>query len=177
MNKTEIWSSIDRAPDYEVSNIGRVRRSLTAIKRNSTKRGRMLSLKSDKNTGYVRVSLRSRDGKLLREQVHRLVARAFLGDHRRGCHVNHIDGNKENNEASNLEWCTPQENVRHAWRTGLSSPSKGEDHGGSKLKKRDVEVIRDADKRGVQLGNIAEVFNVTLSTISLIVRNKTWKEE
>lgn len=52
--------------------------------------------------------------------IHRVVAFAFLGDpHNPGLHVNHKDGNKLNNAASNLEWCTNAENMRHSRAMGL----------------------------------------------------------
>jgi hypothetical protein len=58
--------------------------------------------------------------------VHRLVAMAFCNHqkvpwYQKKLVVNHIDGNKRNNRASNLEYCSKAENVRHAHRTGLIS--------------------------------------------------------
>lgn len=71
------------------------------------------------NTGYLRVTI----GHDKHEFVHRLVAETFVRnpDPDRKIHVNHIDGNKCNNNAWNLEWCTRSENIEHAYRTGLSS--------------------------------------------------------
>lgn len=56
--------------------------------------------------------------------VHRLVAEYFLSnpDKQRNF-VNHLDGDKLNNNVSNLEWCTQQENVQHAYETGLLVPT------------------------------------------------------
>lgn len=54
-----------------------------------------------------------------RVKVHNLVAMAFLGGRPEGFQVNHIDGNKENNKASNLEYVSQKENLRHAFVTGL----------------------------------------------------------
>lgn len=174
-NMKEIWKHVYHAPDYEVSNKGRLRRATDAIEKINAHRGRLMSLKPDKYTGYVRCSMMSRDGKMLREQVHRLVGRAFLGNHRKGAQINHKDGDKTNNTVENIEWCSSQENVKHAWQSGLSTTNKGEKHGMSKLKKRDIKVIKDADARGVMLKTIAEVYNVTLSTISNIVRGTSWR--
>ncbi len=50
--------------------------------------------------------------------IHRLMAKTFLPDEKE--HVNHIDGNKQNNQLSNLEWATPKENAQHAILTGLT---------------------------------------------------------
>ena len=69
--------------------------------------------------GYVSVLLYGERPRRL--TVHRLVAKAFLPKSIKK-HVNHIDGNKGNNHVSNLEWCTPKENTRHAIATGLYIP-------------------------------------------------------
>lgn len=71
--------------------------------------------------GYRQVTLR-RDGKSNTVSVHRLVAETYLEPIPDGnkCTVNHIDGNKQNNHISNLEWNTYSENLQHAYDTGLA---------------------------------------------------------
>lgn len=51
--------------------------------------------------------------------IHRLMAKTFLAGPEKP-HVNHIDGNKQNNSIENLEWATPSENAQHAVDTGLT---------------------------------------------------------
>lgn len=65
--------------------------------------------------GYCRVSL-CKNGTVKAHKIHRLVAEAFLIG--KG-HINHKDGNKLNNNVSNLEFCTSKENLAHAYTTGL----------------------------------------------------------
>lgn len=60
----------------------------------------------------------------VRRLVHQLVAEAFIPRIEGKSCVNHIDGDKRNNNSENLEWCTNGENVSHAWRTGLCKPEK-----------------------------------------------------
>src|SRR5687767_12936805 len=83
----------------------------------SHKRSKMMRL-MDNGTGYKRVALRS-GGSCRYLYVHRLVAQAFLENHKELPEVNHKDGDKANNNVNNLEWCTRRENVEHAIRTGL----------------------------------------------------------
>lgn len=115
----EIWKPIKGYEGlYEISNYGRVK-SLPKI------RGRRLTnetiLKPRISTqGYIMVGLRKND-KTFNASVHRLIAEAFIPNPENKKKVNHIDGNKQNNSIDNLEWCTPSENMQHAYRTGLKT--------------------------------------------------------
>ena len=70
------------------------------------------------NNGYLQVCL-TKNGKCCTRTVHRLVAKAFIPNPENKPQVNHIDGNKQNNNVKNLEWCTAKENTGHAIKTGL----------------------------------------------------------
>jgi len=98
----EIWKpcQIDNEI-YEVSNKGRIRNE-------KTKRHLSPSVRSD---GYINVGLKGK----LSLPVHRLVGTVHVTRYREDQNeINHIDGNKQNNSAENLEWCTGKENMQHA---------------------------------------------------------------
>lgn len=104
----EKWVSVpDYKNVYEVSDAGNVRRV----------GGGKLKPHVNFRNGYVYVCL-SKHNQKKTYRLHRIVAKAFLGD-REDMQVNHIDGNKTNNSLSNLEWVTQSENMKHAYRTGL----------------------------------------------------------
>lgn len=107
----EIWKPIANQRGYFVSNLGRVwsertRRIMTPVQRS-------------KNAPYLSVVLRNDDGTQKTHNIHRLVAETFIPNPDGKETVNHLDGNKRNNEVSNLEWATRSENDRHAFRLGL----------------------------------------------------------
>ena len=109
MTNQEIWKPISGYDGlYEVSNIGNVR---------SIKKGIILKPATNK-FGYQIVGL-SKNGKRKEGKVHRLVAKAFIDNPDNKKQVNHKDGNKKNNSVDNLEWVTNQENVIHAFKTGV----------------------------------------------------------
>lgn len=104
----EQWKSINEYEGYyEISSFGRVK---------NTKTGNILN--GDVNSlGYKRVVLYSPVTK--RFFIHRLVAYHFVDGYNEGLIVNHKDGNKQNNNADNLELVTRSENDLHAFRIGL----------------------------------------------------------
>lgn len=71
----------------------------------------------ENNKGYELVTL-SKEGEKQHFLVHRLVAKHFVEGYEEGKEVNHKDGIKTNNKASNLEWVTRRENVQHAIKQG-----------------------------------------------------------
>lgn len=113
--------------DYSVSNLGRVRRDTDAPFRPRIAGG---ILRPTWRGRYLGVSMRATrpDGSRyqITASVHRLVAAAFLGD-ASGRQVNHRSGDRSNNRATNLEYCTQVENMQHASRLGLTA--RGERHG------------------------------------------------
>ena len=105
---------------YQVSSTGQVK-SLTRLFTNSSgakRRYKGSRLKLQYNGHYHHVILRQK-GESKTCLIHRLVADAFLGNSS-STYVNHIDGDKLNNDVRNLEWVTAKENTQHAILHGLS---------------------------------------------------------
>jgi len=94
---------------YNVSSQGRIKNAST---------GRILRLRYTKGRRYAAIHL-PLNGKSVDRYLHVLVAEAFLGPKPTGLDVNHKDGDRLNNAATNLEYVTRQENIRHAVRLGL----------------------------------------------------------
>lgn len=122
----EVWKDIEGYEGlYAVSNMGRVKSIARDVEcgPNGGKRVIKETIKhigtySGNNLGYKIVVL-SKNGKPRMHYVHRLVAEAFV-PHVEGCGVvNHLDCNKNNNRADNLEWTTYKKNSIHAKTNGL----------------------------------------------------------
>jgi len=151
--KNEIWRPIKGYAGYQVSNLGRAR-SLPRIvidlhfggERVRHMKGRILRPGSD-SRGYLHIVL-SVEGKTRTRKLARLVAETFHKNPQNLKVVNHIDGNKKNDCAENLEWCTYSENTRHALRIGLYVPLKGANNSAAK---RVVNI-----KTGVKYGSIKD---------------------
>lgn len=121
---------IEGYPNYQVTEDGRVF-SMDRFEpsKNGSKRKRTgMELKQrESNCGYMRVGLRNGNDRQKSLLVHRIVAKAFVNGFKDCLVVNHIDGDKKNNHASNLEWVTPSENNIHAFVSGLATAKKGND--------------------------------------------------
>ena len=140
-------------------------------------RGKELKGEICKN-GYKRVHV-SKNGKSKRLLVHRIVATAFIPNPDNLPEVNHKDGNKQNNNVSNLEWVTASENQKHAYKTGLKS-AKGIKNGARKLTETDVKEIRNHYVKGkhgeYNTNGLAVKYGVSPRTILQVIKQETWKE-
>lgn len=114
MLNTEIWKEILELP-YDISNLGNVRRNSSAPYKH---RNKTCVQPYTNNKGYSCIHM-YKNSKMHKFQIHRLIAISFITNPNNLPEVNHIDGNILNNSISNLEWCTHQYNMQHAWDTGL----------------------------------------------------------
>lgn len=126
--------------------------------------------------GYVFYFL-SKNGKSKRHYSHRLVAGSFLPKRPGTYEVNHLDGDKTNNHFSNLQWCTPSENTKHAYDTGLKIAPIGTASKLSKLTKEQVVIIKRSYKPyKVSMESLAKQYGVTKQTICGVIHGKTYKD-
>jgi hypothetical protein len=163
----EEWRTIEQFPNYEVSNLGRVRRK---IRVRVSKAGKILKATPD-GQGYLRVNL-FKNGTRYGRILHRLVAEAFLG--KSVSQVNHKDGDKGNNLLENLEYLSPKENTNHAI-TILGKNKRGERNPRAKLKEEDISLIFELSKKGMNQTQIADKLNVSHQHISDILRGLRWR--
>lgn len=156
------FTQIAAHPRYEISKDGVIRHIVT--KRISTQRISPL--------GYINIRIRYL-GKNKQISVHRLLAITFIPNPNNYSDINHIDGNKQNNNLDNLEWCTRQHNILHAYRNGLMS-KVGEKNTKAILKNTDIPVIRKMLANGIFQKDIAKMYGVCQVAISNINVGKNW---
>lgn len=159
------------AGDYLVTNDGRVFTMNFQGGRYHQQKCRL------KDSGYPRAHIHGKD-----MLVHRLVAECFIPNPHGYPVINHIDGVKTNNHVSNLEWCTPADNVRHAVRTGLLSHEMllwitTRPHPKKLLfNKRQIAEIRKMLAEKIPSRVIAAKYGCSPSTIDNVRRNRYYKE-
>jgi hypothetical protein len=156
---------------YEVSDLGRVQsldREICNGKSTRLRKGRII-IPGCQNNGYLQTPL-WKDNKGVSILVHRLVALAFLPNPQNKEFVNHLDGHKQNNVLSNLEWVTRKENHEHAARLGLLS--RGESHYACKLTYANVTEIRRLAECGIRNKYLAAMFNISPSVTCGIVKGR-----
>lgn len=164
-NVVEVWKE-SYVPGYYVSNTGNVRNSI----------GKLMSQQENHN-GYMVLHLKVNDVQTT-VRVHRMVAIAFIPNPENKPQVNHKDGNKKNNCVDNLEWVTGEENIEHAFRTGLTKVLAGHESPYAKLTAEDVKYIRESYRPGNKLYGaraLARKFGVHHSTIEDVIHKNTYK--
>ena len=150
---------------YEVSNLGRIRSNRTAPPR--------LMKLSVINSGHRQVHL-THGPEHKHFLIHRLVASAFIPNPEDKSDVNHIDGNKANNRASNLEWMSNADNQRHSVSAGLRR--LGASHHKSKLTDSDVTAIRrESSNSTATIQELASRFNISTTQVGNIIHRKNWR--
>jgi hypothetical protein len=155
---------------YEVSSLGRVRRTLAC--RGATA-GRLLR-RSESRDGYRFVMLSKNDNKRT-FGVHGLVAAAFIGPRPRGKQAHHKNHRKGDNRASNLAWVTNRQNSMLALASGRRGgrAMPGVSNGNARLTVRQVEEIR-RQKGRIGQRVLATLCGVSKTAIQKIHQGKGW---
>lgn len=166
-----IWKDIlNYNGDYQVSDTGLVK-SVSRKGHDGRELGEKLLRPYKMPNGYMTVCLR-KDGKTKRHYVHRLVCDAFVDNPKHLPVVNHVDGDKSNNNVDNLEWVSYSCNNQHAYDTGLKQCGSG--FYSAKLTESDVINILKCGKY-TTYENIAEMYGVSRATIRDVLERRTWK--
>lgn len=173
----EIWKDVTygliKEGMYEASNKGRVRNKLTGHI--------MTQCPSEK--GYLMTIFRCKDKRSRSIKTHRVIAELFVpGKTEERNEVNHKDGNKNNIDASNLEWTTRKENICHGFKTGLIPVMKGSKNGMAVINEEIAEIA--CKELRFYCGNIQKTIlslrrhgiKIDSSKLYDIKRKRTWVE-
>lgn len=161
----EIWVGVPGYSDlYEISNMGRVKR----LQGFRAKKERISF--GNKCGRYIMYTF-CKDGIHDRKSVHRMVARLFHPNPLSKPEVNHIDANSYNNRASNLEWSTQSENIRHAHKIGNMGGTK---NANSKFTEEDVLVMRLKYCYGYGLYHLSKMYKKDRNVIEKIITGKSY---
>lgn len=166
------WKTIENFSDYLVSNDGEIKTLAKTITRND---GMIINFKEkiikpslDGNGHYLQTHL-TKDKKCYTMLVHRVVAEAFISNPQNLPEVNHLDGDKTNNNDWNLEWSTRKNNIEHAMRTKLYKI--GENNANAKLTNNEVIKIKELQGQ-YTCEEIGNMFGVCKQHVSAIHNSK-----
>jgi len=161
----EIWKDIPNYDGlYQVSNLGRVKSLVGWNGKKYIKREKILKGGLNKK-GYIQCVL-SNNGIHKTVKIHRLVALYFIKNNKNKPQVNHIDCDKLNNKATNLEWVTNKENREHACVNGLHFKL---------LRGKENDVCDYYLSNNVSVLKTAEVFNSTREVVGRILKERKIK--
>lgn len=155
--------------NYEIDDSGNIRNYTTKVP---------IKCHLDRG-GYVKANIIDKELGIHKcMSVHRLVMLAFVPNPDNLPEVNHIDGNKQNNHISNLEWCDRLHNIRHAIATGLKPVVcvKGESNWNNRYSEEQIKHVMDLMLEGkYSYREIAKLTGVKRATIKKIGQKKEWK--
>lgn len=159
----EKWSTINDFPNYMISSESRIINKTTV---------KSISISYNKLHNHRQVRLWN-NGKSRLLKLYRLKAIAFIPNPNNKREVNHKDGDRMNEDISNLEWVTPSENMKHSVRNGLASGQfkKGFDHQRLKINKEDIILIKRLHKF-LRNKEIAKIFSITPDHVSKIANGR-----
>lgn len=180
INYSEVWLQVNSSPHlyyikdyYWISNYGRVYND----------RIKNIAKLNLKESGYVHIGLQTIYDTRITIGIHRLEMYVFSPygyDNYDNLFVNHINGIKNNNYIENLEWCTPSENIIHAFKTGLKLPKIGEENPSAILSNLQVhEICKLLEDENILYKDICKQLKIdtthnNLSIISDIKNKKVW---
>lgn len=167
----EIWKDVPNYEgEYQVSNLGRIKSlSRSYLQSNGKKitiKSRIRKQSFDRN-GYHTIKLKEKVF-----LVSRLVAEVFIPNMDNFKELNHINGNKDDNSASNLEWCDRTYNMRHAFANGLIDVKKMSETRKRKIREINKELTFKIKKlllAGNRITDIAKVLKLDRTTIYNII--------
>ena len=174
----EVWKDIEEFQNfYQISNLGRVKRKRRYVKNNIQRGSRMIderiSSPQDNGRGYKQIYV-SINNKRIMLYVHRLVASYFIENPNKKLEVNHLDGNKSNNNVNNLEWVSRLENQQHAVANNLIP--KGNEIWNCKLSQEKVIAIRRlfSMKNNTTQAYVCKKLNISAAQMSRIINKSRW---
>lgn len=160
----EEWKFVSELQnEYKISNKGR----LMSVNYKGSGYPHIVVLPEVK--GYHRLHRKGRNW-----SIHRLVCKYFVPNPENKPFVNHKNGIRNDNRVENLEWTTPSENLKHAYRTGLSC-NKGENHSRSKITDNQAQQIKIMLSKGYSTKDILKEVGGTLNIIYHIKNGTRWK--
>lgn len=160
----EIFKDIIRfEKTYQISNYGNVRNKKTGLF--------VKPLYNRKGYQYVYLSY-SHTGRV-KWYIHRLVAFHFIPNPENKPQVNHLDGNPCNNHVENLEWCTNEENQKHAVLNNLHY--QGEEHRDAKFTEQSILLLPELVHIGFSMSQLVALTGVKQPSIARIICGKTWR--
>lgn len=161
----ETWETVPDFPNYMISSESRIMNKTTL---------KMVSISLNKRFRHRAVRLWN-SGKTRLLKVYRLKAAAFIPNPENKPQVNHIDGDRMNEDLSNLEWATASENMKHSFASGLCKGfyKKGFDHQKAKLSLEDINLMRRWKNSGFyDPKKICKVFSISRTYAQRVASGK-----